>query len=307
MKITKKIRKLNRFIPVLGSGRIIVCGIEDVDFHRQKLTEIGFTDDMLEGESVLPDSRIGLSCRKNSEGWVEVHKNQPMETFYTPVVWRWREFRGRYNYEDKEEIRYRSGKRYPRTEHPPLGIEITIRLKTDGKKVAMLEFLEVKPENYQRIVDSINVLVEIFGECDLLKDNLDAIIRGEVKRLNWRILPPGKRPWDSVKTDIKEIIEREKTGTQKVIEKRLEAINHYGPEFVAVGQHGFTGYLIFGFPQKNLFLLESIFFGNATYIFGNDWGRLSKLSKAEILKDGLQRERVIHQKSWSRDIAKILS
>jgi hypothetical protein len=307
MKITHKIRKLDKYASLIGNGRTIVCGLDDVAYHHEKLVQVGFSHDLSEGESILPDSKFGPTCTKNSEGWIEVHKNRPMETYYTPIVWRWREFRGRDDYEEKEEIRYRSGKRYPRTVHSPLGIEISIRLKTDGKKVAILEFLEVKPDNFQRIVDSINILVEIFGECDLLTNNLDTIIRGEVKRLNWRILPPGKRPWESIKTEIKEVIEREPPGNQEVIEKRLEAINHYGPDFVAVGQHGFTGYLIFGFPRKTLYLLESLFSGNATYIFGNDWERLSKLSKAEILKDKLQKQRVIHQKEWAKEIARLLS
>ena len=307
MKITKKIRKLNRFIPALGKNRTIVCGLADLEHNKEKLIKLGFSPELTEGESILPDSRFGTACKKNSEGWVEVHRDQPMETYYTPVVWRWKEFRGRYDYEEKEETRYRPGKRYPRTEHSPLGIEIVVRLKTDGSKVAALEFLEVKPENYQRIVDSINILVEVFGESDILKEDLDTIIRGEVKRLNWRVLPPGKRPWQSVKDEIKDIVSREKPGNQEVIEKRLETINHFGPEFVAIGQHGFSGYLIFGFPNKNLYLLESIFFGNATYIFGDDWKTLSKMSKGEVLKSGLLKDRIIHQKAWPREIAKTLS
>lgn len=307
MKITKKIRKLNRFIPLIGEGKTIVCGIVDLPKFNKKLIEIGFSLGLPEGESILPDSRYGTACKKNSEGWFEAHKDQPMETYYTPLVWRWKQFRGRYDYEEKEEIRYRSGKRYPRTEHPPLGIELVIRLRTDGSKVATLEFLKVEPDNYQRIIDSVNILVELFGECDLLKEDLDSIIRGEVKRLNWRILPPGKRPWTTVKKDIKEIVEREKPGNQEVIEKRLEAINHYGPDFVAVGQHGFSGYLVFGFPEKKLFLLESIFLGNATYVFGDDWKRLSQLSKAEVLMNDLHTDRIIHQKSWPKDLARTIS
>lgn len=307
MKITRKTRKLNRFLPVLGENRTIVCGVLDLDYHKNKLLHLGFSPELTEGESVLPDSSYGTTCRKNSEGWIDVHKNLPMETFQTPVLWRWKEFRGRYDSVEKEETRYRPGKRYPRTKHPPLGIEITIRLKTDGQKVATLEFLELLPSNYQRIVGCINILVEIFGECDVLTEGLDSIIRGEVKRLNWRILPPGKKPWAAVKEEIKGVLSREKPGNQKVIEKRLEAINHFEPEFVAIGQHGFSGYLIFGFPDKKLYLLESIYFGNATYVFGDDWEQLSKMSKGEILKCGLQKDRIIHQRSWPREITKILS
>ncbi len=307
MKITKKIRKLNRFIPALGKNRTIVCGLADLLNHKNILLDLGFSPSLTEGESILPDSRYGTACRKNSEGWVEVHKNQPMETYYTPVVWRWKEFRGPYDHEEREETRYRPGQRYPRTVHPPLGIELITRLRTDGQKVITTEFSEIIPANYQRIVDSINVLVEIFGECDILNEGLDTIIRGEVKRLNWRVLPPGRHPWQLVKNEISDVLAREKPGNQAVIVKRLEAINHFDPEFVAIGQYGFSGYLIFGFPDKDLYLLESIFFGNATYVFGADWESLSKMSKAEILRSRLQKDRIIHQRSWPREITKVLS
>ncbi len=167
--------------------------------------------------------------------------------------------------------------------------------------------MEVVPKNYARIIASINILVEIFGECDLLNSDLDTIIKGDVKRLNWSVLPPGKHTWATVKESIKPILEREKPGAQQVIEKRIETVNHYEPTFTAVGIHGFLGYLIFGFPDKDLYLLESIFFGNATYILGQDWEHLSKLSKGEILSQGLLKERVIHREDWYQNIARLLS
>jgi hypothetical protein len=72
---------------------------------------------------------------------------------------------------------------------------------------------------------------------------------------------------------------------------------------VAIGQAGFSGYLIFGFTSRNLFICESVFYGNATYVFESDWEKLSKLSKAEILNQDLQKDRIIHREGWERKIA----
>jgi hypothetical protein len=60
-------------------------------------------------------------------------------------------------------------------------------------------------------------------------------------------------------------------------------------------QHGFNGYIVFGYADLGLFVLESLEHGNATYVFGQDWEQLSALTKKEILHGGLQEERIIHR------------
>jgi hypothetical protein len=59
-----------------------------------------------------------------------------------------------------------------------------------------------------------------------------------------------------------------------VIRHRFETINGYNPDFVGVGQAGFRGYVIFGLTEKNLFVCESIYTGNATYVFDKRWEEL---------------------------------
>jgi hypothetical protein len=69
-------------------------------------------------------------------------------------------------------------------------------------------------------------------------------------------------------------------------------------DFVAIGQAGFAGYIIFGFPGKNRYLLESIQPNNATYVFAENWESLSQMTKAEILKQNLHADRIIHREGW---------
>ena len=57
-----------------------------------------------------------------------------------------------------------------------------------------------------------------------------------------------------------------------------------------------------GFKEKNIYTLESLYYGNATYIFDERWEELSKKTKAEILNEKLQTDRVIHRKSWDDKI-----
>ena len=94
---------------------------------------------------------------------------------------------------------------------------------------------------------------------------------------------------------------------QEVLQYRLEAINSYGPSFRAIGEAGFRGYVVFGFPDKGAYCLESMYTGNATYVFSDDWGVLSKRTKAEILNEHLQKDRLIHVKGWSKKVHSLLA
>ncbi len=58
--------------------------------------------------------------------------------------------------------------------------------------------------------------------------------------------------------------------------------------------------------DKNLFVMENAFAGNATYVFKDDWINISQLTKAQILKENLQEDRLIHKKNWKRLITEKL-
>ena len=113
-------------------------------------------------------------------------------------------------------------------------------------------------------------------------------------------------PWQRLRTHVDPFVEREPPGNRPVIRARLQRINGYEPEFAAVGRAGFDGYVIFGFPEKNLYVLESVHPDNATYVFEQNWERLSQLSKAEILDRDLQKDRLIHREGWPEKIHTLL-
>ena len=66
------------------------------------------------------------------------------------------------------------------------------------------------------------------------------------------------------------------------------------------------GYLIFGFLEENLYVLECTQTNNATYILENNWEHLSGLTKAEILENNLHKERIIHRENWFEEIGRAL-
>jgi soluble cytochrome b562 len=93
----------------------------------------------------------------------------------------------------------------------------------------------------------------------------------------------------------------------RVEENTAQKLYGYSPDFEARGLSGFSGYMVLGYEKLNLFILESIYPDNATYVFDKDWMELSKLTKAEILNNNFQKARLIHADTWNKSVESLLA
>ncbi|WP_299232411.1 hypothetical protein [uncultured Halomonas sp.] len=306
MIITKKrIRSLRAYTKGLVEAQPLVVCVSVSDIDTNTAIDIGFSPDLLPGESVLPKA-VGNITTFNAEGKEIPLKDKPKETHYRQQEWTWKEFRGRYDFEERSRIVDIPYERYPRKFIEPPAIEFNVATNAGSEKLIVSDSVEFLPKNDNLIIHVINLFLEIFGYCEIRNAGLDSIIRAPLRKLNWDVLPPGKKPWGELKPLVREATEHLSDGNKVVIDKRLESINVHEPDFVAVGRAGFTGYLIFGFPEKSLYILESTQTNNATYVIENNWEVLSGLTKAEILENDLHKERVIHRESWFNEINRIL-
>lgn len=303
--VGKRKRKIDRKLLFLKEGKKINIGVPVNEDNSKILKNIGFTESLNEGETVLP-IYDGPISNFNAEGKYLIHRDQSMETAYRQREWTWEQWAGYHETETHSKIVDVPYKRYPRTFISPPSVELSI-VKNSKDKIYVVgpeQILDLS--NSERMLHIINLFLEIFGYCEVLTEDLENYVLKNVRRLNWEVLPPGKWPWNKIKDKILPIIQQTNKQKQVVIIHRLKAITKFEPEFSAIGQAGFRGYLVFGFPKKNIYTLESIFTGNATYIFEEDWEHLSKLTKAEILKESLQKDRIIHRKKWDQYINDLL-
>ncbi len=295
----KRIRSLKSNIKFIDPGEKIIVGIEDLEKRKNILNETGFTENLEIGESVLPKP-LGPISKFNANGKDIVHRDQPMETAYTVIEWSWTELHGR-NRVEQTDFRERSYKRYPRTPVSPPSVELTISTTTDGNKILISPIMEYDESN-KYILHVINLFLELFGECQFFTEDLNKIIKVPIKRLNWRILPEGHIPWSRLYKELSPIIKEIPEGNQPFVNHRLQTLHNLNPDFSAVGEAGFNGYIVFGFKNKDIYIFESLFYGNATYVFDKDWKELSRKTKAEILDKNLQKERIIHKRGWENEI-----
>lgn len=295
-----RVLSLARHLGFLDEGEEVRLGVRIRDQHENLVNEIGFSDEWTEGEAVLPPPSLGPVSERNSEGDEVIHDDQPKETAYRQIEWEWVEWHGPYR-ERQSDIVDVPYERYPRTFVPPQSMELVATTVNGDRVLALDETFQYDPEG-SRLKHGVNLLLEIFGECEVFTGDLEAISTPEVRRVNWQVLPEGRHPWAEIEPYVEDIV-RDKSDRQRAVYfHRWRKINSFDPEFVAVGRAGFRGYLIFGFPDREMFVLESAYYGNATYILGEDWETLSQMSKAELLEDDLHEHRIIHRDGWDEQI-----
>lgn len=304
MKFNRKTRGIIKYLKHFKPNDQYWLGLL-ADGHETRLQQLGFSIPLAPGERLLPESKHGPASRRNALGDEIVYRDKPMETAYRQTEWRWTEFRGRYDTEERSKIVDVPYKRYPRTHVPPHGVELTIRRTGNDVQVIAGPFVVGKDD--PTATNMANVFVEIFGECAVLRDDMTLWAKTPVRQMNWELLPPGKNPWASAQPALQKVVRNADKGNQPVIRARFEAIGEHEPEFVAVGTGGFSGYVVFGFPRLGFCLLESQEVNNATYVLNDtSWERVSMLSKAEILDSNLHRARLVHREPWFRAIRDLL-
>ncbi len=299
-----RLRSLTRYLRGLKDGEGFTFGVRATPEVVATLPTLGFSGVWVDGESLLPSASRGLACQKNAEGWEIIHKDRPKETVSHPLEWQWTEWRGRERV-PRSDIIFRRYRRYPRTAVTPPGLEIYTASTPQGRMVVLSRSF-LKGQDTDLAAIGVNVLLELFGEAELLREKLTTLAPRRLKRLNWEVLPRGRHPWADLKRAVRSVLDAQGPRKRPVFEHRWSTIAAFGPDFTAVGVAGFAGYLIFGFEDRSLYLLESAHYGNATYLLSRDWEALSGMSKAELLGGSLHQDRIVHREDWDTRIHTLL-
>ncbi len=219
----KRIRSLGGNLKGVEAGQEIIAAIPYTDEIHGTLITCGFSEELESGESVLP-SIVGPVTKFNSEGKYISHKDQPMETAYRQQEWTWQEFHGPYDTVEQSRIVEVPYPRYPRTFIDPPAIELSLATNSNDNLLVVSLPINYFPENDELLVHTINVFLEIFNECHILDTTMQGIIRAPIKRLNWEILPQGRKPWGELRPLISGVIDGLPEGNRKVIDKRIETV-----------------------------------------------------------------------------------
>ena len=297
------IRTLDRFLKCCGGRNEITLGVKLDNIPPENLVEIGLGVSAEEGLSILP-SVIGKFTSFNANCKEILRPDLPKEQYsvsYTSTTYDWHR-------NPHYGMRTRTAMRIAREHIPAPAIMFSIAKTKSGTYITS-PVLNITEENSAVNIHNITLKLECFDEIEILDTTKEPLITTKFKKVLWTVLPKGKYPWNEISKLIFSNTQSTSASDsdKEVIEARLKLINVYKPDFIATGHAGFNGYFIFGFENKNTYVLESIFLDNATYIFKKDWEVLSQLTKAEIINGNLEYERIVHNKVWNRAIGDRLS
>lgn len=299
----KSIRNVDNFLKGFKAGDIVQIVLTDIDSFRNKLILMGFTSNLAIEESILPPI-YGSVSDFNANGRYEPRKDLPKETYYVTQTATIKAY-GKHDVLIIKQQPYQKYKVELVEEAPNL--ELFILTDNNNNKIISTKEFIYNQDSKKLIKHSINLFLELFGECNIVDDEFLTRVRTKLNRLNWNIFPQGEIIWEKAKIKIVELLEKTNIQNKEDTIDRFEYMSRFNPDFMAIGNGGFNDYVVFGFNDKNLYVLENSFAGNATYIFNDDWKIISQLTKAEILKENLQAYRLIHKKNWKRQIKNILS
>lgn len=255
-------------------------------------TRLGFREQLVAGDYLIP-SVIGKITDFNANGKEIVRDDLPKESVSVSFWATWKDW----HRNSHSGYKTRDFDKYPREYVPAPSAELQI-LEIESKYFVSTEEINLSSHNSERTLHLMNLMLECFGEFQIIDADTEKILGTKVRRLQWEILPKGKYPWSVTKDIVNKYTSSLNPKDKAVVEARIKEISGFNPDFAASGNGGFSGYFAFGFEEKGIFVLESVHLDNATYIFGDDWEALSKFTKNEIINGSADFKRIIHNESW---------
>lgn len=258
--------------------------------------------------NLVPNRRVGKFSQLNVDGEEIIRKDLPKikksYSWNVPDYGDWS--RGSHEVTRDREV-------YRRQIIGPKELEITIELL--GKEIkderlfvfkfCINQILNRMAKNYRKdFLFSLNLLQENIGCVDVFSN--DASLDDYLKTIyvNWEILPPGERD-----NTIAKILSGFKAATPEIREKliaRYDLLAKLNPIAFINGTSGFRRYFGAKFTEE-LVVFENIEYGNAVYVMFDEWEKLSKLSRLDLLNSGRKDfVRIIHKNDWKSQLKKLV-
>jgi hypothetical protein len=249
------IRNLDLYLDASYQDKTLIFGHKIENLTDGSIKRLGFRETPSVDDGILPNA-VGPFSRFNAEGKWILHRDQPMETAYREVIWHWKEWRGRDDTEEKSDIRDVEYKRYPRTFVPPPSIELKIGKTAAGQLAVLSPAITLTDENRAQVKHIINLVLEFFDYCEVFGESLDEMASAPLRRLNWRLLPPGEYPWPKLREQIQELLECTGKGKQEFSNTGSKPLMVMDLSFAQLVKVVFEVILFLDFPTRQRIFLR---------------------------------------------------
>lgn len=279
MRINHRVRSVDHLFRAFERNSYCTPAITQFAGFEQKIKDMGFTWPLVEGEAVLPAGHCGHACSRNANGWEEIRTDRGLESFHYWQNWAWKMRRG-YSFERAERLIKRERTRRPKVLHPPFSMELQVLKRDDNAVVLAMPGIQLKEEEKIRLINAINILVEIFGTCFVLNESLHAIV--PIRHAHWHIISRKSRNWENILPLMGEKFHSLSSTLKGHIQSCYEALNDTHPALCAIGRNGFLDFIAFGFSNHEVVIvLEPI--QCRILVMEGRWSEISKISISELV------------------------
>lgn len=290
----------------ISGDRVVVATVLTVDLaDAQAYAPLGLRveNDRIKaaGPVLLPPSS-GIYARRNLDGWDEKRTDLPKEmrdiSTWAPS---WKS--GSYHLVTREI------EAYPIERHPARLLAISITVLELLVDAALVRFrvdqplLRTTATFASDLHFNLRLLREAVGDAHVFDADLSDDEFARIQQVDWELLPPGSTDRVLAQLGSLESLDPEKL---EVAKERLCVLDRLGHDGFIVGRGRFARYFGARFGD-HLVVLENFEYGNALYIFEENWELLTQLSRTELIKRrDASVHRVPHLPGWQSAIRKLV-
>lgn len=302
-KLSKAVqRELDR---VTGS-RVVVAAVFTISAKEAgKYKDLGLHLDggrISTAPPAPPPPSYGVYARRNLDGWTEKRTDLPKET-RDVSSWAPSWNSGSYH------LISRDIEAYPLEHHAARLLTISATVLENLVDGALVRFRVDQP--LEREADgfaadlrfNVRLLSEAVGEAHVYDADLSDEEFAGIQHVDWEMLPAGSSDRVLAHLGSRKTADPERL---QVAADRLCVLDRLGHDGFIVGTGKFARYFGARFGER-LVALENLEYGNALYVFEENWEQLSQLSRTELIK---RRDppvhRVPHLPGWQSVIRKLV-
>ena len=254
------------------------------------------------GDPVLLPPSSGIYACRNLDGWNEKRSDLPKE-MRDISTWAPSWNSGSYHLITCEI------EAYPIEPHPARLLTISATVLEHLSEAALVRFRVDQPLHRSDAAFAsdlrfnLRLLHEAVGEAHVFDADLSDDEFAKMQHVDWELLPPGSTDRVLAQLTSRNAINPEKL---KVAQDRLSVLDRLGHDGFIVGKGRFARYFGARFGDR-LVVLENLEYGNALYMFEENWEQLSQLSRTELIKRrDTSVHRIPHVQGWQSAIRKLV-
>lgn len=254
------------------------------------------------GDPVLPPPSLGLHARRNLDGWGDKRTDLPKER-RTVSSWvpSWNS--GSYH------LVFREINAYPVERHPAKLLTISANVLQPLIDGVLVRFrvdqpLQRESAGFARDLQfNLRLLREAVGEAHVFDADLSDDQFARIQQVDWELLPPGSTERVLAQLEARKPVDPARLA---VARERLEALERLGHDGFIVGTGRFARHFGARFGER-LVALENLEYGNALYLFEENWEQLTRFSRTELIRRrDASVHRIPHIRGWQSAIRKLV-